>query len=142
MNNTTAGERGKPADSKGEALRGELTSLLEEDLGSDGETGRASNSQSWVNLTTETLLLNDREQTHTTHILIASAQKAALCVIIAPQTQDYTNNSYQREKEKGEKEENKWEETEGQKLETEDSQYLKSFMSYMYNKQTQTNVSS
>ncbi len=96
-----------------------LTALLEEDLGSDGEAGRASNSQSCVILTTQTRCLmtggNNTHATHT-HTLLVSAQKAALCVIISPKqerTKLITAIRERGRRGKGEKEEKekKWEES-------------------------------
>ena len=75
--------------------------LWKADLGSDGEAGRASNSQSCVILTTQTrCLMTGSSKTHThTHTLKVNAQKTALCVIISPKAgEDWTNNSYQRER--------------------------------------------
>lgn len=72
---STTAERGKPADFlffvffasiEGLEVWTEASGFLEEDLGSDGEAGRASNSHSRVILTTETgwLMTGGNNNTH------------------------------------------------------------------------------
>lgn len=84
--------------------QGRLTGLLEEVLGSDGEAGGASNSLSCVILTTQTrCLMTGNNKTHTATVNVQKKQPPVL--LSPPQTEDGTNNSYQREKQK------KWEES-------------------------------
>lgn len=89
--------------------------LLEKDLGSDGKAGRASNCQRCVILTTQTRCLITGRNTHT-HTDSQCTKSAALCYYL-PQTEDQTNNSYQREKGRGgngekKEREKRWEESE------------------------------
>ena len=111
---------GKPADSgpyTGALVAGLRhvgpTCLLEEDLGSDGKAGTASNSRSCVILTTQTgCLMTGSNNNHTQ----TDRHKKLCCVIISPKqekTKLITAISERGEREKGgERREKKWEESE------------------------------
>lgn len=84
-------------------------SRMEEDVGSDGEAGRASQSQSCVILTTQTrCLMTGNNKTHTAKV--NALKTRALCYYLPQKNSelqwDWTNNSYQREWEEKQK---KWE---------------------------------